>query len=569
MALAVTFIITIIATTVIVSIVMRMQAEKRLRKQLKESLGRPPEAGEGGLPESLENIESIARYAEIIAENESDNESESPIKTHHWRLDATTWNDLDMDKVFGRINTCLSSVGEEYLYNCLHELKQNPASLQEREKLIQFLSANPEERLEIQMALAKMGKENYNGLVRIIFNADDRFLRFQWLYNILALLPIAAAAFLFVHTPIGFIAIMVSFIANMAVHNRVKNHLEDDLPAIGYLNLMLQCCKKLCAMNIDLPAFVKMKRCFEPFKSVMNKLPQSTNPNRVHYLDFDFLAEYLRVIFLYEVRNYNRLARAITRHNDEIHTLYQSVGEAEVALCVQNLRMSLPVHCTPEFIPDARIDFTDLVHPLIEKPVANSGSISNDSLLTGSNASGKSTFIKSLALGGVLAQTLNTCAASRFVTRFSWIMTSMVMRDDLSGGDSYFIVEIKSLRRILDRVKVHPCTCYIDEILRGTNTVERIASSCAVLEWLHGKNCLCVAASHDIELTHLLASSYENYHFREQITTNGVQFDYKLKTGPSTTRNAIKLLDVMDFDAEIIAKAEAMARGYDIDQKWQ
>jgi DNA mismatch repair ATPase MutS len=173
-----------------------------------------------------------------------------------------------------------------------------------------------------------------------------------------------------------------------------------------------------------------------------------------------------------------------------------------------------------------------------------------------------------LALGGVLAQTLNTCAAARFVTRFSWIMTSMVTRDDLSGGDSYFIVEIKSLRRMLDRVKKHPCTCYIDEILRGTNTVERIASSCAVLKWLHAQGCLCVAVSHDIELTHLLAAEYDNFHFREQVTTGGVMFDYKLKKGPSTTRNAIKLLDVMDFGAEITAAAEEMARGYDINQKW-
>jgi hypothetical protein len=472
-----------------------------------------------------------------------------------------------MDKVFGRINVCLSSVGEEYLYNCLHELQQNAAPLKERERLVQFLSANPGERLAIQMALANMGKENYNGLVRILFNADERFLKYQWLYGVLSLLPLLAAAFLFVHLPIGVIALLVGFTANIIVHNRVKNHLEDEIPAIEYLNLMLRCCKKLCAMNIDLPVFTKMKQRFMVFKPVMNRLPQSQNKQSM-YLDFDFIIEYVRILFLYEVRNYNRLMRTLTRKTEEIHGLYKAVGEIEVALCVLYFRKSLPVYCTPEFVPDARITFEDLIHPLLATPVANSGAVTGDSLLTGSNASGKSTFVKALALGGVLAQTLNACAAARFAARFSWIMTSMVMRDDLSGGDSYFIVEIKSLRRMLDRVRKHPCTCYIDEILRGTNTVERIAASAAVLTWLHNQKCLCVAASHDIELTHLLADSFENYHFREQVTPTGVMFDYKLKTGPSTTRNAIKLLDVMDFDPEIIRQAEEMARGYDARQKW-
>ncbi|MCL2203840.1 MAG: hypothetical protein FWB88_07865 [Defluviitaleaceae bacterium] len=551
------FIAIFILVTVVVSFVVRTKADRELRRKLADAFGKPPEVGEGGQPECLENLESIARYAGHMEE----------VEPGAWRLDATTWNDLDMDRIFGRLNICLSSVGEEYLYNCLHELQRGNAPLLERERLVQFLAANPEERLVIQMALAGLGKENYNGLVRLMFNADERFLRFQWLYNALALLPLLGAIFLFVHVPIGFIVLFAGFMVNIVVHNRVKDKLEDDIPAIEYLNHMLRCCKKLCALNISLPAFDAVKGYYGLFKSVVNRLPKRQS-NLTLYLDFDFLVDYVRILFLYEVRNYNRLMKKIREHNDEIHGLFKAVGEVETALCVQSFRLSLPVYCTPEFISEARIAFTDLVHPLIATPVANSGAIVNDSLLTGSNASGKSTFIKSLALGGILAQTLNTCAAAHFSTRFSWIMTSMVMRDDLSGGDSYFIVEIKSLRRMLDRVRRHPCVCYIDEILRGTNTVERIAASASVLTWLHGQSCLCVAASHDIELTHLLADSYENYHFREQITPTGVLFDYKLKTGPSTTRNAIKLLDVMEFDPSIVAQAEKMAQEYDVKQRW-
>jgi len=98
--------------------------------------------------------------------------------------------------------------------------------------------------------------------------------------------------------------------------------------------------------------------------------------------------------------------------------------------------------------------------------------------------------------------------------------------------------------------------------------VERIAASAAVLGYLHGQDTLCIAASHDIELTGILTGKYDNYHFREQVTDDGVIFDYKLKDGPSTTRNALKLLRFMDFGDEIVKNVEALAKGYTKDKRW-
>jgi DNA mismatch repair ATPase MutS len=190
-------------------------------------------------------------------------------------------------------------------------------------------------------------------------------------------------------------------------------------------------------------------------------------------------------------------------------------------------------------------------------------------LITGSNASGKSTFIKALAINGILAQTLLTCAAGRFQTRPSLIITSMAMRDDISKGDSYFIVEIKSLKRIMDLVRKYPCVCYIDEVLRGTNTVERIAASVSVLEYLHARRCLCVVASHDIELADILAAKFDNYHFCERVTDDGITFDYKLKHGAATTKNAIRLLGFMGFGEEIVDKANQLSCAYEEKGSWR
>jgi DNA mismatch repair ATPase MutS len=146
----------------------------------------------------------------------------------------------------------------------------------------------------------------------------------------------------------------------------------------------------------------------------------------------------------------------------------------------------------------------------------------------------------------------------------------MAVRDNVVEGDSYFIAELKSLRRILNALssEVH-VLCFVDEILKGTNTIERIAASAAILDYLADRNCLCMVASHDIELTELQEEIYDNLHFREQITETGIEFDYRIRPGRTTTRNAIKLLSHMQYPQEVVGKAEALAGHFTATRKWQ
>jgi DNA mismatch repair ATPase MutS len=139
----------------------------------------------------------------------------------------------------------------------------------------------------------------------------------------------------------------------------------------------------------------------------------------------------------------------------------------------------------------------------------------------------------------------------------------MALRDDLVGGESYFIVEIRSLKRILDASDDHstnaPILCFIDEVLRGTNTVERISASSEILMDFAGRGIACFAATHDIELCSLLETEYDNYHFTESIVDSDIQFSYKLLAGRADSRNAIKLLGAIGYDKSIIANAEERA----------
>lgn len=144
----------------------------------------------------------------------------------------------------------------------------------------------------------------------------------------------------------------------------------------------------------------------------------------------------------------------------------------------------------------------------------------------------------------------------------------MAVQDDILSGDSYFMAEIKSLKRTIDKVNVYPCLCFIDEILKGTNTIERIAASSAILDYLVQKNCLCLIATHDIELTNILSKTYNNYHFQETITDDNILFDYTLHFGPAQTKNAIALLNYLKFDEAIIENANKLVDTFLETEKW-
>ena len=146
----------------------------------------------------------------------------------------------------------------------------------------------------------------------------------------------------------------------------------------------------------------------------------------------------------------------------------------------------------------------------------------------------------------------------------------MALTDNLFGNESYYIVEIKSLKRILDETEGEvPVLCFVDEVLRGTNTVERIAAACQIMKTLQNDNTICMAATHDIELTELLERQYDNYHFEETIEADDIRFHYEIKGGPATTRNAIKLLQMLGYQNDITKAAEEMAEAFLKDGKWK
>ena len=173
------------------------------------------------------------------------------------------------------------------------------------------------------------------------------------------------------------------------------------------------------------------------------------------------------------------------------------------------------------------------------------------------------------AMNALFAQTLNTVFARSYKAPFYRIYTSMMLTDSIETNESYYMVEIRSIKRIMDAAKGDiPVLCFVDEVLRGTNTVERIAASSQILKSLADSRVMAFAATHDIELTGMLQDFFDNYHFEEEIIDNNIHFSYVLLKGKATTRNAIRLLGIMGYEESVIESAEKTAESFMREGTW-
>jgi DNA mismatch repair ATPase MutS len=200
-----------------------------------------------------------------------------------------------------------------------------------------------------------------------------------------------------------------------------------------------------------------------------------------------------------------------------------------------------------------------LGHPLIKKE----NKICNDfafnpggeiAIITGSNMSGKSTFVRTLGINLSLAYAGSVVNAERLKISLFRLFTCIRVTDSVTDGISYFYAEVKRLKALLDEIKKSedPVLFLIDEIFRGTNNIERLKGSSAYIEKLAETNAVGAIATHDLELVKLAdkISSVKNYHFKEEIKDGRMIFDYKLNNGPCPTTNALKIMKLEGLPVE-------------------
>ena len=280
--------------------------------------------------------------------------------------------------------------------------------------------------------------------------------------------------------------------------------------------------------------------------------------------------DYIRMFLHLDIIKFNSMLQEVNKYRNEINEMLTLIGKLDVALSVGEYRTYLKTYCLPSYQKDT-YEAQALYHPLLSNPVKNDVSVKRSVLITGSNASGKSTFLKTVAVNAILAQSIHTVCADNYKADYFRIFSSITLKDNIFEGDSYYMTEIKSIKRILDAAKEEkaPVLSFVDEVLRGTNTTERIAASGIILQQLADSRGFCFAATHDLELTEILKHYYDNVHFEEKIEDGDIVFPYRLQMGPATTRNAIALLKIMGYDNAITQKAQNQAERFEINRKWE
>ncbi|MDO5573042.1 MAG: hypothetical protein Q4G60_03575 [bacterium] len=494
-------------------------------------------------------------------------------------IDDITWNDLDMDRIYQRINSTFTSAGEEYLYYLLRMPLLDQNELEKRDQLIRFTMENAEKRKTLQKILYGVGKVQRISLTEYLILLGDVDRESNFKHYLMDALIVITFCLIFVSPGWGALAFMISLAYSIIWYYRRRGSISPYITTFNYIIKMLGAVNTVNGLNYEelKPYCEQTSQTRETFKNFKRNSFLIAAGVRMSDNIIDLMLDYLRMIFHLDIIKFNSMLKQLQDHYDQIYILRDVIGLLDSAIAVGSYREALTYYSKPDFVEwdehsenKVYLSAEDVYHPLIDEPVVNSITEERGVLLTGSNASGKSTFLKTIAINAILSQTIDTALAKTYKANMFYIYSSMALRDDIMSSESYFIVEIKSLKRILDAGRTQgPVLCFIDEVLRGTNTVERIAASAKIMESLAKDHILCFAATHDIELTQLLEQQYSNYHFQEEIEENDIHFNYQLFQGRATTRNAIKLLSVIGYDSEIIEAAERVAENFVHTGNWK
>ena len=250
----------------------------------------------------------------------------------------------------------------------------------------------------------------------------------------------------------------------------------------------------------------------------------------------------------------NRLMKTTSQLNDIYDELKDSMAKMEIQICLIFLYV-FQTKTFPIFSENTSIDAQNVFHPLIKRSEAKVNSITIHAdhpiiLITGSNMSGKSTFLRTIGINQMLALMGASVFADAFQTFIGKTLTCIRVSDSVQQGASYFYSEVLRISHLLSEVKKQPSLFLIDEVFKGTNSKERLIGSKALIQALYDSKGLGLITTHDIELA-IAVKGLENWHFTDQTVDDLLVFDHKIKKGPAKTTNALKVMKSLGLPIDV------------------
>lgn len=498
-----------------------------------------------------------------------------------WALSDQECDDLDLYAapvgVFGLLNRTSTAQGAQRLRDMIENPCLQNERILSRQACVQWLDEHAEERLRLMAGIAVL--RDQDRWLKAFITAVQTAQPLPWpvratILRFWALLSGCFMAFALVQAAMdgsgwgrAFIAVgVINIMLFGSMHRVLKAYLK---PWQDVSTVSRACLSALRQARDDLPDDTELSTLRDACSAVAQR---GVLPLLCRRLDWTntggMMHVILNVLVFYDLHVAAAILRRVVPNRDTLLAGVSALAELEALTSLAAFASEQPVRCYPTPVDEPLLTIVKGNHPLIDpdRVVPNNVELGRGGrlwIITGSNMSGKSTFLRMVGVNVLLAQLGTVACAEEFVWTPLRLLTDLRIRDDLSKDESYFMSEVRQLRRmIVPELDGVPILGLIDEPFRGTNSDERVAASIAVVCQLIDSPGLFFVATHERRLTELANDTDAvNRHFREDLGSDGAVFDYHLRAGRAEARNALKILEREGYPRAVIARARELLEG--------
>lgn len=526
------------------------------------------------LPRLLIRVRTVFRvWRGLESASQSNRAGKSSVTAYHdglaadhclSEIDGATWDDLDLETLFLALDRTESQIGGQYLYHRLRTPRFDTEQFVSLERAVKRFVTDDEMASVVRAVLQRLNDRRAGQLVTLLFDDLPPRPSLWWVFP-----SLSAVSFLSlgvgIFWPPALAVLLAVCSANICVQLFYRPRVKAFIAAYHEVPVFLGVARHLGRLHVEeLSETLGILRENEAKLGLLRRAASWLvfEPGQSHEVA-STIYEYINLLFLFDINAFVFGTEVIRNSRSQLRTMFAAVGYVDFAQSIASWRDSLSGWCVPEFTDATKMLRAEAVtHPLLPDAVANTIAIDSASILiTGSNMAGKTTFVRTLGVNAVLAQTVHTVCASGWRAPLLRVKSSINRSDSLISGKSHYFAEAESVLGLI-RAKEdgYQNLFLLDELFRGTNTAERIAAGFAVLSFLNRGLDIVVVATHDIEVLDRLTEGYEPYHFREHFSDEGLEFDFILRPGRSSTRNAIALLRQMKYPDDLLLDASQALR---------
>lgn len=475
--------------------------------------------------------------------------------------------DLDIfgqNSLFQMINTTRTEAGRKILGKIL-SLKELPKrnEIIEKQKAIKELGDKAEwrQKLYIDATFKKKSDENLDELIKWCKNKKNAGKISLIIAGIFMLITMTMI-FLAIVKIIPFSALILDLMVNFCVIKFLTKDKEGVIDLFNSSKYSIKAYANTLSLiedeefNSEYLKKLKGKlkednkvSCKEEMKklsSLMDWIGDSTS--NAYYFIINVLA-FADVFIIYNLNCWRE------RNGEKVEKWIEVMGEFDALLSIANISFDHDDWCLGEISNDKEVIAKEVAHPLIgERAVANDYELKSPkkiTLITGSNMSGKSTFLRTIGINLVLTYIGAPACAKEFKCGIMNIYTCMRTKDNLEESISSFYAEILRIKLIIEACKKGENVFFLlDEIFKGTNSKDRHIGATVLVKQLAQNGAIGLLSTHDLELCDLEKENKEigNFNFREYYEDNKIKFDYKLRKGKSETKNAVYLMKLAGIE---------------------